>query len=93
MIESGVVEFAEGDAVANHGFAFRVAVSCDVCGVEQLLVAKQAQRAPLLIGTDYALSEDNLMEPLSDGPRHVLATRVGVVLGHRIGAGVSNRST
>ncbi len=56
-IERGVVELAQGDAVADHRLALGVAVWRDVRRVQELLVAQPAEGAALGVGAKYPLTQ------------------------------------
>lgn len=70
-VEGRVVELAERHAIADQRFALGIPVGDDVSGVEQFLMSQAAKGAPLLVRPDDALTEDHLMNALSDGARDV----------------------
>src|SRR5882724_9396737 len=51
-VEGGVMQLAEGQAVADPGFTFRMAVGEDVRGVEKLHVAQSANGAVAVSAND-----------------------------------------
>ena len=61
LIEGGVVKLAQGETVANGGFA-STGVGKNVGGIQELLVTQAADRTSLSVGTDHALPEAGLME-------------------------------
>jgi hypothetical protein len=78
------MKLAKGHAVADDRFAVRVAVRRDVCGIQQLLMAKAAKSAPLLVGPDDPLSEHDLMEALSNRAGHIGPPSVAVGVRHPV---------
>ena len=56
-IECGVVELAQGDAVADHRLALGVAIGRDVGRVQQLLVAQPAEGAALGVRAEHPLTQ------------------------------------
>ena len=80
LVEGGVMELAEGYAVAGHGLAFGVAVRNDVRCVEQHAVLQPAERALLAIGMQNSLAKGLLMNALAGETGNVAATDFGVGL-------------
>jgi hypothetical protein len=56
-VEGGVMELAEGDAVADLGNAFRLGVGNDVCCIEQFVMLEPAERALFAIGCQDTFAE------------------------------------
>jgi hypothetical protein len=79
-VEGGVMELAEGHAVAHHRVPLGMAIGRDVSGVQQFLVPEAAQCASLLVSTQHPFAERLLMETLANGPRHVLAPSLDAIL-------------
>lgn len=83
LIEGRMVELAERESVLHDGETERVGVRDDVSGVEQRLPLEAAERAALLVGTQYAYTERALVQALSRRDGDVLAPGVFCSLGDR----------
>ncbi len=70
---TGMVQLAQGQSVADDRLAVRVAVWRDVGSVQQFLVTKTAERAPILVAP---LTEGHLMQSLPDAASDVGASRL-----------------
>jgi len=73
VVECGVMELAQGNAVLNHGIAIRFTVRDDVGGIEELSVPQPAQGALLPVSIEYSLPEPSLVESLPNDRRDVLS--------------------
>jgi len=81
-VESGVVEFTQGDAIGHDGQATGVAVGDDVGGVEEFRVFETAQGALLLVRPDYFFAKGALVQPGAHGGGDVDPSGFGGVFGH-----------
>ena len=67
VVEGGVVDFRECDAVGHDRLAHQlVGVGHDVGGVEEVVVGQIADRAPVIVGGEHPVPEGGLMQSLLD---------------------------
>jgi hypothetical protein len=71
LVESLVVEPAQGDPIRHGRLAERVGVRQDVCGLDELCVLETTDRAVVLVGSHDALAKGGLMQALPKESRRV----------------------
>ena len=79
-IERGVMQLAEGDAVADDRLALGVAVGRDVRRVQKLLMPESAERATVGVRSNHSLTEGDLVQPTAERRGHIGTPRLGDVL-------------
>jgi hypothetical protein len=79
-IERGVMQLAQGDAVADDRLALDIAVGRDVRRVQEFLVSESAQRASFRVRSNHPLTEGDLVQPTAERCGHIRTPRLGRVL-------------